>query len=284
MPERPTVPTPVSALGARVGRYPLPSEAYLQAMLILIVLSGVAVLALFMLAGLIALSGEAGGTVLIGGVVLLLLAMPLRRVIRYVAGNLKPRVLSVYAGGVCLREGRTVQCHPWDTIATLTVHAAIIRQDYIPEDFRDEAGLRRVYHLRIATHAGDVITLETMVRQARSAIAATGRGLARARIDAAREALAAGETLRFGPVRMAADRLLYGEDVALRWYQIERVQADLSGDLTIRHPGLERERPVAPVRAVPNVHLLLLLLAHEVAVTDFAGRPVDPAAWTRPPG
>jgi hypothetical protein len=125
----------------------------------------------------------------------------------------------------------------------------------------------------LTTHGGRRVVIPRGLRAAGDILAAIDRNVERPLLAPARQALAAGEPMTFGPVVLDGAGVTLGGET-LEWEAIERIDAE-PDVLTIHKKGSRWRVVDVPVRELPHPRVLVLLLASRVKVAVPSGTWVE---------
>lgn len=267
-----------SHLGRAVGRYAAPREDFYKSLLILVFLLGGALAFILSVTVMIALTERLLDVLLISAVVVLLLGYPVLRLVRFAVRLLAVRTIHLFTRGFVVEEGDAAQVWHWDDIDTFYIRVTRLGIDYLPDTdaVRDSARLN--FLLIVQRPDGTRFELESAVRQMKEVANGIGKRLAVHKLDSVRQHIATNGSYNFGRLIVEQDRMTY-DNIGYRWYPLKRVAFGYAEQMVVIQDGAPRPRPVLPVSAIPNVHLLMLLLAPHAEVIDLDGRRVDLERW-----
>lgn len=265
-------------LGQPVARYPAPREDFYKSLLIMVFLLGGALAFILVISVLIALTERVLEVLVIGLVVFGLLAVPVWRLTKFALRLFSVRTIYLYTHGFVLEEGDLSEALHWDDIALLYIKVQRLGVDYLPDTEAVRESARLNFLLTIQRQDGSSFDIESAVRQMKEIANGIGKRLAVHQLPAVQRHIEEQGRYNFGPLTVLADRMRY-DDIDYRWHPLKKVWFGYADNMVVLQEGAPRPRAVLPVAGIPNVHLLMLLLAPHADVVDLDGRPVDLQRW-----
>jgi hypothetical protein len=276
----PTTDRDLSHLGEAIARYTAPREDFYKSLLIIVFLLGGALAFILAVTALVALTDQLLGVVVISAVIVALLAVPMLRLLRFASRLWAVRTIYLYTHGVVVEEGDVTEVFHWDDLAALYIRVRRLGVDYMPDSEAAQASARLNFLLTLQRTDGTTFDIESAVRQMKEIANGIGKRLAVHKFEGLQQHITDNGSYHFGRLTVYDDRMSY-DDLDYRWYPLQRVEFGYAEHMVVWQAGAPRPRAVLPVAAIPNVHLLMLLLEPHAEVYDMDGLPVERARWQK---